>query len=128
MGVVSEGLECFGGQGYIEDTGIPAILRNNQVTPIWEGTTNVLSLDMLRAVRKSEGKAFYSFRNNLTTRLKYVTGKYPELKPYADRLLNEMNGLIEIVSKFTVSESMARARIIAFSIGEIASGMHESNQ
>lgn len=31
MGVVSEGLECFGGQGYIEDTGIPAILRNNQV-------------------------------------------------------------------------------------------------
>lgn len=31
MGVVSEGLECFGGQGYIEDTGLPAILRNNQV-------------------------------------------------------------------------------------------------
>lgn len=31
MGVVSEGLECFGGQGYIEDTGLPSILRNNQV-------------------------------------------------------------------------------------------------
>uniref|UniRef100_A0A914VGL9 Acyl-CoA dehydrogenase/oxidase C-terminal domain-containing protein n=1 Tax=Plectus sambesii TaxID=2011161 RepID=A0A914VGL9_9BILA len=48
MTVVSEGLECFGGQGYIEDTGLPGILRDAQVTPIWEGTTNVLSLDVLR--------------------------------------------------------------------------------
>ena len=31
MQVVSEGLECFGGQGYIEDTGLPAILRDSQV-------------------------------------------------------------------------------------------------
>ena len=32
----SEGLECFGGQGYIEDTGIPRFLRDAQVLPIWE--------------------------------------------------------------------------------------------
>ena len=32
MRVVSEGLECFGGQGYIEDTGIPTLLRDSQVT------------------------------------------------------------------------------------------------
>ena len=32
VSVVSEGLECFGGQGYIEDTGLPAILRDAQVT------------------------------------------------------------------------------------------------
>lgn len=32
VGVVSEGLEMFGGQGYMEDTGIPAILRDVQVT------------------------------------------------------------------------------------------------
>ena len=31
MAVISEGLECFGGQGYIEDTGIPGILRDAQV-------------------------------------------------------------------------------------------------
>ncbi|RCN38859.1 hypothetical protein ANCCAN_15204 [Ancylostoma caninum] len=46
--LISEAMECFGGQGYIEDTGIPAALRDAQVTPIWEGTTNVLSLDVLR--------------------------------------------------------------------------------
>ena len=32
MSVVSEGLECFGGQGYIEDTGLPSILRDSQVS------------------------------------------------------------------------------------------------
>ena len=31
VSTVSEGLECFGGQGYIEDTGIPALLRDAQV-------------------------------------------------------------------------------------------------
>ncbi|KHJ95973.1 acyl-CoA dehydrogenase protein [Oesophagostomum dentatum] len=46
--LISEAMECFGGQGYIEDTGIPAALRDAQVTPIWEGTTNILSLDVLR--------------------------------------------------------------------------------
>ncbi|CAL8130588.1 unnamed protein product [Orchesella dallaii] len=123
MGVVSEGLECFGGQGYIEDTGIPAILRNNQVTPIWEGTTNVLSLDMLRAVAKSRGKAFLSLQSALTRRLGVVVQKRHDLKPAADRLLKEIETLIEMASKFEVSEAMARARIIAFAVGEIASGM-----
>ena len=48
--IVSEALECFGGAGYIEDTGLPQLLRDAQVYAIWEGTTNVLSLDMLRAI------------------------------------------------------------------------------
>ena len=48
----SEALECFGGAGYVEDTGLPRLLRDAQVLPIWEGTTNVLSLDLLRAEAK----------------------------------------------------------------------------
>lgn len=50
VSVVSEALEAFGGAGYIEDTGIPQLLRDVQVLSIWEGTTNVLSLDALRAL------------------------------------------------------------------------------
>jgi alkylation response protein AidB-like acyl-CoA dehydrogenase len=49
--VASEVLEMFGGAGYVEDTGLPMLLRDSQVLPIWEGTTNVLSLDTLRALR-----------------------------------------------------------------------------
>ncbi len=48
--VLSEVLEAFGGAGYVEDTGLPQLLRDSQVLPIWEGTTNVLSLDALRAL------------------------------------------------------------------------------
>ncbi len=48
--ICSEALECFGGAGYIEDTGLPQLLRDAQVYPIWEGTTNVLALDSLRAL------------------------------------------------------------------------------
>jgi acyl-CoA dehydrogenase len=50
VAVVSEALECFGGAGYMEDTGLAMLLRDAQVFPIWEGTTNVLALDCLRAI------------------------------------------------------------------------------
>jgi hypothetical protein len=52
VAVASEALEGFGGAGYVEDTGLPVWLRDAQVLPIWEGTTNVLSLDTLRAVAR----------------------------------------------------------------------------
>ncbi len=52
VAVASEALEAFGGAGYVEDTGLPRLLRDAQVLPIWEGTTNVLSLDVLRALAR----------------------------------------------------------------------------
>jgi acyl-CoA dehydrogenase len=59
--VTSEVSEAFGGAGYVEDTGVPRLQADSQVLSIWEGTTNVLSLDALRALAK-EGtlEAFFS--------------------------------------------------------------------
>jgi alkylation response protein AidB-like acyl-CoA dehydrogenase len=37
IAIASEGIECLGGTGYMEDTGVPALLRDSQVTSIWEG-------------------------------------------------------------------------------------------
>ncbi len=54
IAVASEALESFGGAGYVEDTGIPRLLRDAQVLSIWEGTTNILSLDALRAMERSD--------------------------------------------------------------------------
>jgi alkylation response protein AidB-like acyl-CoA dehydrogenase len=56
VAIASEALEAFGGAGYVEDTGLPRLLRDAQVLPIWEGTTNVLALDVLRAL-DAEGVA-----------------------------------------------------------------------
>jgi len=44
-------LETFGGAGYLEDTGLPRVLRDVHVQCIWEGTTTVLALDVVRALR-----------------------------------------------------------------------------
>jgi acyl-CoA dehydrogenase len=55
VAVLSEVVECFGGAGYVEDTGVPRLLRDAQVLPIWEGTTNVLALEALRALGADGG-------------------------------------------------------------------------
>src|SRR5258705_6626290 len=65
VAVVSEALEAFGGAGYVEDTGLPMLLRDAQVLPIWEGTTNVLALDALRALGEDD-RAFNALKAELT--------------------------------------------------------------
>jgi acyl-CoA dehydrogenase len=64
----SEYLECFGGAGYVEDTGFPRLLRDAQVLPIWEGTTNVLAVDVVRAVSREPrlGQAFLARLDDAT--------------------------------------------------------------
>ena len=52
---VSESMELTGGNGYIEESPMPRLLRDAQVLPIWEGTTNILALDTLRTARKERG-------------------------------------------------------------------------
>ncbi|HWW61241.1 MAG TPA: acyl-CoA dehydrogenase family protein, partial [Thermoanaerobaculia bacterium] len=49
---VSEAMELIGGNGYIEESPLPRLLRDAQVLPIWEGTTNILVLDTLRVANK----------------------------------------------------------------------------
>ena len=78
----SEVIEAFGGAGYIEDTGIPRHLRDAQVLSIWEGTTNVLSLDVLRAIDKDE--AFPLFVNDLRERLEAI--RSPLLRDLVQRV------------------------------------------
>ncbi|MEO6968334.1 MAG: acyl-CoA dehydrogenase family protein [Rhodanobacteraceae bacterium] len=51
----SETVEAFGGMGYLEDSGIPQLLRDAQVFPIWEGAGNVQALDALRALDEHGG-------------------------------------------------------------------------
>jgi acyl-CoA dehydrogenase len=51
---VSEAMELIGGNGYIEENVMPRLLRDAQVLPIWEGTTNILMLDALRVMNKDD--------------------------------------------------------------------------
>lgn len=71
---VTEAMECVGGVGYCEDSTIPALVRNTHVLPIWEGTTNVLALDFLRAARSGALDAFLDDAEERTARAEGLDG------------------------------------------------------
>ncbi len=48
-----ESLECLGGAGYVEESGMPRLYREAPLASIWEGSGNVMSLDVLRAMTRS---------------------------------------------------------------------------
>ena len=62
IGAISECLEAIGGQAIMEDTGIPYLYRDAQIFAIWEGTTSVLAMDVLRSIVKTNGETVFAFR------------------------------------------------------------------
>ncbi len=117
----SEILESFGGAGYVEDTGLPTILRDAQVLSIWEGTTNVLSLDTLRAIERE--RAFGPFLADLGARLAAVDR--PELAPAVKRV-REAAKAIETYLANAMQDGLefveAGARSFAFSLARTYAG------
>ena len=51
-GVVYEAMECLGGVGYTDDTPLPMLFRETPLNSIWEGSGNVICLDVLRALSR----------------------------------------------------------------------------
>ncbi|MGC9671007.1 isovaleryl-CoA dehydrogenase [Planosporangium sp. 12N6] len=51
-GHAAEALECLGGNGYVEESGMPRLFRESPLNGIWEGSGNVAALDVLRAMTK----------------------------------------------------------------------------
>jgi putative acyl-CoA dehydrogenase len=52
IAVAAEALECLGGNGYVEESGMPRLLREAPVNSVWEGSGNVNALDVLRALSR----------------------------------------------------------------------------
>jgi putative acyl-CoA dehydrogenase len=50
--MVAEALECLGGNGYVEESGLPLLFRESPLNSIWEGSGNVNALDVLRALSR----------------------------------------------------------------------------
>ncbi|MCY4317137.1 MAG: acyl-CoA dehydrogenase family protein [Roseovarius sp.] len=55
--VVYEAMECLGGMGYVEDTPLPLLYREAPLNSIWEGSGNVICLDILRTLRRAPASA-----------------------------------------------------------------------
>jgi putative acyl-CoA dehydrogenase len=52
-----EAIECLGGNGYVEESPMPTIYRDIQINSTWEGSGNVMALDVLRAMAKDPSAA-----------------------------------------------------------------------
>jgi putative acyl-CoA dehydrogenase len=50
--VTAEALECLGGNGYVEESGLPRLFRESPLNSVWEGSGNVQALDVLRALQR----------------------------------------------------------------------------
>jgi putative acyl-CoA dehydrogenase len=57
VGHAAEALECHGGNGYVEESGLPGLYREVPLNSIWEGSGNVTALDVLRGLRRSPDSA-----------------------------------------------------------------------
>ncbi|TCL09190.1 putative acyl-CoA dehydrogenase [Shimia isoporae] len=68
IGVIAEAMEVLGGMGYVEETPMPMIYREAPLNGIWEGSGNVICLDVLRALSRepAAGEALMSLLASAT--------------------------------------------------------------
>ncbi len=117
----SEILESFGGAGYCEDTGIPKILRDAQVFSIWEGTTNVLSLDLLRVLAKKESiSCFQDYISNMLSKIK--NSKLQIGVKATEKRMSDLSGFLKVAAQKNSEEYwQASSRNLAFNFAQIIS-------
>ncbi len=85
--VVAEALECLGGNGYVEESMLPRLFRESPLNSIWEGSGNVMALDVLRALTRTPHA-----RDMFEAELAAVAGRHPELDRAIDELLDIVSG------------------------------------
>ncbi|HSJ17133.1 MAG TPA: acyl-CoA dehydrogenase family protein [Solirubrobacterales bacterium] len=100
-----EALECFGGNGYVEESGMPRLFRESPLSSIWEGSGNVQALDVLRAMARSPESVDAFFAE-----VDEAAGAEPRLDGYAASVREELADLdaIEVRARRVV-ERMALA-------------------
>mgnify|MGYP001305256686 CR=1 FL=1 len=141
VAAASEYVECFGGAGYVEDTGVPRLLRDAQVLPIWEGTTNVLALDVLRAlVRERAGgpllrrldravDAAGDLTPRLASTLAAATGRLREAvgevvaDPHAATVVAEARGLALRMAYALAAALLVEQAVWGDEVAEVAAGL-----
>ena len=79
-----EALECLGGNGYVEESGMPRLYRELPLNSIWEGSGSVMALDVLRALRRSP-QVLHAFLDEIEE----AAGADPRLDVFTTRLREE---------------------------------------
>src|ERR1051325_9335512 len=83
---VGEALECLGGNGYVEESIMPRLYREAPLYSIWEGSGNVMCLDVLRALSKEPATV-----EALLAELQLTAGADKRLDAYVKSIGNRLN-------------------------------------
>ncbi len=78
--LVAEALECMGGVGFVEESGMPLLYRTAPLNSVWEGSGNVIALDIQRALRNAEVLKVF------TDALHRIGREVPQLRDWTDWL------------------------------------------
>ena len=102
----AEALECLGGNGYVEESGMPRLFRESPLNSIWEGSGNVQCLDVLRAMIKEPASLEAYFAE-----VEDGAVAEPRLDAYAKALREEVPGDVDTIETRArrVVEKMALA-------------------
>ncbi len=99
--LVAEALECLGGAGYVEESFMPRLYREAPLNSIWEGSGNVIALDVLRVIRKEPDAV-----DAVLAEIRFARGSDARFDKAVERLEAMIGG----------SPSEADARVVAESV------------
>lgn len=105
---VGEALECLGGNGYVEDSGMPRLYREAPLYGIWEGSGNVICLDVLRALAKEPATV-----DAVVQELQAARGSDPRLDAYLAQTEMELTACLKQGLKNGGGEAEIQARRLA---------------
>jgi putative acyl-CoA dehydrogenase len=110
--VTAEALECLGGNGYVEESGLPRLYREAPLNSIWEGSGNVIALDVLRAMARQPGSV-----EAFLAEVDLAAGADRRLDRAAARLRADLTGLArEVAGAGGGDAAQAAARRVARSM------------
>ena len=89
--MVAEAMECLGGNGYVEESGMPLLFRESPLNSIWEGSGNVDALDVLRA-RQREPETLQAWLSEVGA----VRGEDSRLDTAVDDVLADLADLQDV--------------------------------
>ncbi|KAK6522589.1 hypothetical protein TWF281_002027 [Arthrobotrys megalospora] len=121
VAALAECMECLGGVGYLEneqELNIARLYRDANVLPIWEGTTNVLSVDVIRAFTKGDSLAALSdWLGRVFDRQGHVS-----LKEARGVLRATWSDIKQFAEKASTDEALSKCRDLSFGIAFVVMG------
>ncbi len=103
----AEALECLGGNGYVEESGLPRLYREAPLNSIWEGSGNVTALDLIRGLQRRHGAA-----DALVAELSLAAGGDQRL----DAAISGLSGTLRDLATRSGPEAQFAARRLAGAI------------